>query len=121
MVIATRPELETAVETRRGLGPDQLGASTIEQPRSPRRDALPEHTNYMDTGCDLHPNCLTCPLVRCRYDQPGGARKLLSNERDSAIIALQHSQRLPVNDIAHRYGISRRTVFRVLARARGEA
>ena len=47
-----------------------------------RRDALPEHTHYADTGCDLHPSCLTCPLVRCRYDEPGGARKLLSDERD---------------------------------------
>ena len=86
--------------------------------RAPRRDALPEYTAYADTGCDLHPSCLTCPLVRCRYDQPGGARKLLSNQRDEAIVQLQRRRHLPINEIARRYGISRRTVFRVLARAR---
>ena len=51
---------------------------------APRR--LPEHTQYRDTGCDLHPSCLTCPLVRCRYDEPGGARRLLSDERDRTIL-----------------------------------
>ena len=85
--------------------------------RPARRDALPEHTHYNDTGCDVHPSCLTCPLVRCRYDAPGGARRLLSEERDRTILDLQ-KQRVPVNAIAQRFGISRRTVFRVLARYR---
>jgi hypothetical protein len=35
-----------------------------------RRDALPEHTRYMDSGCDIHPACLTCPLVFLP-DEPG--------------------------------------------------
>jgi transposase-like protein len=85
--------------------------------RPARRDALPEHTQYLDTGCELHPSCLTCPLVRCRYDEPGGARRLLSDARDQTIIALQRQGR-PINAIAARLGISRRTVFRVLARER---
>jgi hypothetical protein len=89
--------------------------------RPPRRDALPEHTHYADTGCDLHPSCLTCPLVRCRYDEPGGARKLVSDERDQRIVRLQREEQLPVDTIARRFGISRRTVFRVLARARSAA
>lgn len=85
--------------------------------RPVRKDALPEHTHYVDTGCDLHPSCLTCPLVRCRYDEPGGARRLLSEARDQTIIMLQRQGR-PINAIAARFGISRRTVFRVLARKR---
>ena len=85
--------------------------------RQPRRDALPENTDYVDTGCDLHPSCLTCPLVRCRYDEPGGARRLLSNERDRAILAEQRQGR-SISDIAAGFGVSRRTVFRVLARSR---
>jgi hypothetical protein len=85
----------------------------------PRRDALPEHTLYLDTGCDLHPSCLACPLVRCRYDEPGGVRRLLSNQRDRTIVALQRQGR-PVNAIAQRFGISRRTVFRVLAKAKAD-
>jgi transcriptional regulator of acetoin/glycerol metabolism len=85
--------------------------------RSPRRDALPEHTSYADTGCTIHSSCLTCPLVRCRYDEPGGARKLLSDERDRSILALRRQGR-PISVIANRFGVSRRTVFRALAHAR---
>jgi hypothetical protein len=85
--------------------------------RPARRDALPEHTHYVDTGCDLHPNCLTCPLVRCRYDEPGGARRLLSEARDKAILQMQR-RGAPIDAIARRFRVSRRTVFRVLARAR---
>ena len=87
------------------------------EPRSPRRDALPEHTSYADTGCDIHESCLTCPLPRCRYDEPGGARKLLSDERDRTILALRREGR-PISVIATRFGVSRRTVFRVLAHSR---
>ena len=85
--------------------------------RRARRDALPEHTHYNDTGCEVHHSCLSCPLVRCRYDEPGGVRKVLSEERDRVILALQRRGR-SIDHIARRCGVSRRTVFRVLARAR---
>jgi DNA-binding CsgD family transcriptional regulator len=55
--------------------------------------------------------------VRCRYDEPGGARKLLSEDRDRDILNLRSEGR-PVSVIAARFGISRRTVFRVLAHDR---
>jgi hypothetical protein len=89
-------------------------------PRQPRRDALPEHTNYHDTGCDLYSSCLSCPLIRCRYDEPGGARRLLSSDRDSQVLDLQRQGGTTVESIARRVGVSRRTVFRILARARAE-
>ena len=40
-----------------------------------REDALPENQDFRDTGCSLSPRCLDCPLPRCRYDEPGGARE----------------------------------------------
>jgi hypothetical protein len=86
--------------------------------RPSRKDALPEHTHYADTGCDLYDSCLNCPLERCRYDQPGGARRLMSRERDQRIVRLQHDEQLSVDLIAQRFAVSRRTVFRVLARDR---
>ena len=92
-------------------------AIALDQGRRERRDALPEHTRYTDTGCDVHPSCLTCPLVRCRYDEPGGARRLLSEKRARSILELRR-QSVPINSIASRFGISRRTVFRILARSR---
>jgi len=93
------------------------GLADLDQGRRTRRDALPEHTQYADTGCDVHPNCLTCPLVRCRYDEPGGVRRVYSEDRDRAIVRA-HGEGAPLDAIARRFGVSRRTVFRALARAR---
>jgi hypothetical protein len=89
--------------------------------RTGRRDALPEHTRYVDTGCDIHPSCLSCPLVRCRYDEPGGTRKINSRVRDDTILRVRRDEKLTVEAIARRVGVSRRTVFRVLAKAREDA
>jgi AraC-like DNA-binding protein len=80
-----------------------------------RADALPEHAEYRDEGCELSPSCLACPLVRCRYDVPGGARALLNRERDREIRAMREREGLSAEAIAERFGVSRRTVFRVLA------
>ena len=88
--------------------------------RAARRDALPEYTNYTDTGCDIHPSCLTCPLVRCRYDEPGGARRIFSEARDGAISRLRQEGRVPIEDLARQFGVSRRTIFRVLGRERAQ-
>ena len=88
--------------------------------RRARRDALPEHTPYADTGCEVHHSCLSCPLVRCRYDEPGGARRLLSQGRDRQIAALQRAGE-GISEIARQFGVSRRTVFRALARGRSLA
>ncbi len=79
-----------------------------------RSDALPEHIEYRDEGCDLFASCLTCPLPRCRYDEPGGVRAMLNRERDHQIRALREDPSLSVDDIADRFGVSRRTVFRAL-------
>jgi DNA-binding NarL/FixJ family response regulator len=82
--------------------------------RRVRRDALPEEIRYRDDGCDMHPQCLTCPLPRCRYDEPGGLRGMLNAYRDQQIVALR-GDGAPVDQIAERYSLSRRTVFRILS------
>lgn len=78
-----------------------------------RSDALPEFTRYRDNGCDVSTSCLTCPLPRCRYEEPGGLRALLNKTRDEQI-AVQRATGVPVAELATRFGVSRRTVFRVL-------
>lgn len=95
----------------------EMDSAPAEIERRVRRDGLPEHTTYADTGCSVNPSCLSCPLVRCRYDEPGGARKLLGDERDKDIVQAQRDGRT-IDAIARSYGVSRRTVFRALARAR---
>lgn len=82
-----------------------------------RGDALPEQTRYRDEGCELAPSCLNCPLPLCRYDLPGGVRRQRLRTRDDAIIRLRRVGGLPVEEIARRFGLSRRSVFRVLQRA----
>ena len=92
----------------------------VREARKTRLDALPENTTYSDTGCDLYPTCLHCPLPRCRYEDPGGARAMLRPSRDASIRRLSHQQGFTVEQVAAALGVSRRTVFRVLsAAARG--
>jgi len=81
-----------------------------------RGDALPEHSQYRDEGCDLSPSCLNCALPLCRYDQPGGVRRLRMRGRDEEIVRLRRRERLPIDALARRFGVSRRTVFRILER-----
>ena len=93
-----------------GNGHQTAGAERV------RADALPEFTRYRDEGCDFHRSCLSCPLPRCRYDEPGGVRALLNLGRDREILHLRRRQGLAVDMLAQRYGVSRRTVFRILQR-----
>jgi hypothetical protein len=96
-------------------------AATVAQARKPRVDALPENIEYRDTGCDLYPSCLRCPLPRCRYDDPGGAAQMLRTGRDATILRLAERDGLPVDRLAEMFGLSRRTIFRVLRSGRAEA
>ena len=85
--------------------------------RKVRTDALPEHLEYRDSGCDLAPSCLRCPLVRCRYDEPGGARALLQSSRDEAV-QRRREEGAGIDRLAAEFDLSRRSVFRILARGR---
>ena len=107
-------ETITTERTAAGL----FGAAQIEVVRRPREDALPEHMQYRDEGCDLFASCLSCPLPRCRYDEPGGARAMLNRVRDGEIRRLRFEGGLAIDDISARFRVSRRTVFRVLRQGR---
>ena len=80
---------------------------------------LPENTVYRDTGCDLAPSCLECPLALCKYDDPNSERVDRNVMRDTAIVKLFASG-LKVSEIASRVNISDRTVYRVIQHALGE-
>jgi hypothetical protein len=82
-----------------------------------RIDALPEYVDYQDTGCDLYASCLSCPLPRCRYDDPGGAPAMLRTGRDEAILRYAQRDGITVENLAQMFGLSRRTIFRVLAKS----
>ena len=84
--------------------------------RRTRRDALPEGYQYRDDGCEVAPACLECPLERCRHEEPNGLLTVRLRARNPQIVASRRDGET-VDEIADRYSLSRRTVFRVLAEA----
>src|SRR3990172_4204297 len=110
-----REERRFSMSTAVSIKDERLAA--VPEQKKVRGDTLPEYARYRDDGCDIHPMCLTCPLPRCRFEEPGGLRALLNEYRDQQIVELR-LQGVPVDDLAGRFGVSRRTVFRGLE-ARG--
>lgn len=82
-------------------------------------DLPPEYCHYRDEGCELHPSCLRCPLPRCVYDEPGGKGQWHRNRRDQKLLML-HREGVDVPSLVRRFGITERTVYRILRRAKHE-
>ena len=80
-----------------------------------RSDTLPENTRYKDDGCDASLTCLECPLSLCKYDDPGWLQRENRRTRDDEIFRLR-SQQVTVTEISKRFGISTRTVHRIVQR-----
>lgn len=74
------------------------------------RDGLPENTSYLDDGCDIHRQCLTCPLPACRYEMPPGRARALSQ---AASLARLLTDGHTMDEAATELGVSRRTVYRL--------
>ncbi len=91
----------------------RAGARVRRRYQRVRGDSLPEQTRYRDDGCDIHEQCLTCPLPRCRYEEPGGLRGMINSYRDRQI-ALLRDNGVPIPDIAEWFGLSHRSIFRIL-------
>ena len=78
--------------------------------------------SWEDRGaaCDLYASCLRCPLPVCRYEVSGGATAILRGGRDASILAAAKRPGTTIDDLARTFGLSRRTIFRVLERHRGK-
>lgn len=77
--------------------------------------AVPRMDDYADTGCEVAPRCLECPLARCRYDEPAAVRQYASHgARDERVRAAYASGGSPTI-IAKEQGISVRQVHRILS------
>jgi len=77
-------------------------------------DLLPEYCHYRDEGCEFASSCLNCPLSKCIYDEPGGRQRWLKRQRDRQIVRLFTVKGKKVKELALMFGISQRTVQRVL-------
>ena len=90
--------------------------------RRPRADALPDGLRLkascghpVPCGCEgVSCCCEVCPLPRCRYEVQGGLRALRNAERDPKIVAARLAG-AGIMELAGRFGLSRRSVFRVLS------
>ncbi len=75
---------------------------------------LPESMEFKDTGCDIHPACLTCPLPQCRYDDPGWVRREERGSRNEEVLRMRWKLGLSAEEVAANLGVSTRTVHRIL-------
>ena len=90
---------------------------------SPRKsvsiiDSLPEQYPYRDNGCEVSPSCLECPLPMCKYDDPTAYYRQIRDSRDREIVQAKRVEGKSVSQIASHFGLSQRTVHRVLERSR---
>ena len=81
-------------------------------------DLPPEYCHYRDNGCEFADSCLNCPFPECIYAQPGGKQRWLRTLRDEAVLRLFTTHGKKVKDLALMFGVSRRTIQRILKRAR---
>ncbi len=81
-----------------------------------RRDMLPDYADYRDTGCDIASSCLRCPMRRCQYDEP--SPDVAVHARDREIVMLRRRHRVPIDMLAGTYGLTRRSIFRILRETR---
>ena len=69
-----------------------------------------------DTGCEYSPSCLACPRPICKYDDPlweeTGRRGILHRQIVDAF-----NKGLSTKTVAGAFGVSERTVTRVIAKA----
>ena len=80
-------------------------------------DHVPELTHYRDEGCRFWHACLSCPFARCVFEEPGGPKRAVNAVRDGEIRRRHAAGETPQAIAAH-FGVTRRTVYRVLGGVR---
>ena len=84
-------------------------------------DSVPEYYHYEDTGCEVSPSCLSCPLPQCKYDDPVWFQKHRRIARDLKVWSTMGAEGLTVEEAAERFSVTVRTVFRIMRRCREAA
>ncbi|MGE0544345.1 MAG: helix-turn-helix domain-containing protein [Dehalococcoidia bacterium] len=91
---------------------DEIGGYT-----GSSRDRVPELTHYQDEGCRFWHACLSCPFPCCIFELPGGPSRAMHAFRDGEIRRLYAAGTSAV-EIAGRFGVTRRSVYRILGGVR---
>jgi len=83
-------------------------------------DLPPEYCRYRDKGCEFANSCLNCPFPQCIYEQPRGRQHWLKTLREIEKIRLFTSERKTEKELVAMFGVSQRTIQRVLKREKYE-
>ena len=81
-------------------------------------DTVPEFYHYEDTGCEVSPSCLNCPLPQCKYDDPVWFQQHRRTDRDLKVLTTMRLENLTVEQAAERFSVTVRTIFRIMRRCR---
>ena len=81
-----------------------------------RKSTTAQSGEYQDTGCDLFHSCLSCPRARCKYDDPAEAQRERAMMQDRRKVDVMEREGWTVQEAAERFGVTARTVHRILAR-----
>ena len=83
-----------------------------------RRVVRPSSLNpdFPDSGCEVAPRCLECPRAQCKYDDPDDPELAVRNAQIEAARAAGES----AVQVAARFGISVRSVYRAITMVREE-
>ena len=76
---------------------------------------------YPDRGCRYSSSCLACPLPICVEDSANPSveyRKLRQLKKDRDRVDEMDKERMTPVQAPVRFGVSERTIFRILARVR---
>ena len=73
----------------------------------------PDNVNWQDTGCEVSPTCLACPLPVCKYDMPRGVATARAVMRVPLIRSLR-AKGLNDTEVARELGVSKRAIYRSL-------
>ena len=81
-------------------------------------DTVPEFYHYEDTGCEVSPSCLTCPLPQCKFDDPIWFQRHRRLTKDLRVVNVIQSEGLTAEEAAERFSVTVRTIFRIMQRCR---
>ena len=77
-----------------------------------QRRVSPKSACLPDTGCEVSPTCLDCPLSQCKLDDPDWYRYWLLRTKHLAISQAIERDGLTVESAASRFGVTTRTIRR---------
>jgi len=73
---------------------------------------LPRETDYRDTGCELYPSCLNCPLPHCAYEEAMMIVKVRTARKAAQVVSLA-KQGKNNKEIATMLNLSTRSIQRL--------